>query len=51
MDAETVRKVMVILAKLRQDVPLTAAGVELRHAMDKTILALDAYREEAAGRP
>ncbi len=52
MDAETVRKMMVLLAKLRPDVPLTPAGVELRHAMDRTLLALDRYRDEsAAGTP
>ena len=48
MNDETAGKLLAILAKLREDVPVTPAGVELRHAMDKTILALDAYR--AAGR-
>jgi hypothetical protein len=48
MDSETVRRLIAILAKLRNDVPLTPAGVELRHAMDRTLLALDAFRTEAA---
>jgi hypothetical protein len=51
MEIETIRKMLAILAKLRNDVPVTPAGVELRHAMDRTILALDAFRTEAAAGP
>ena len=47
MNDSTAGKLMAILAGLRRDVPVTPAGVELRHAMDRTLLALDAYRAEA----
>lgn len=48
MTTETSRKVQVILARLRQDLPQTKAGRQVREAMDRLLLALDAYRREAA---
>jgi hypothetical protein len=51
LDVGAVSKVIAILAKLRLDAPVTLAGVDLRRAMDRTILALDRYRTEAASTP
>lgn len=52
MDEPTADKLVRILAALRQGIPVTPAGVDLRHAMERTLLALDAFRKESsAGSP